>query len=402
MANEERSRTAEARDGSMEPIMPTANPPGPALFRAPQPPGNGALWTQIRQNLELAAKLLPLVWSMFLFVGGLNFLFYYGSIHFMPELDLKASITVLATSASMGIFLFIMLSVVLVAPALSWLWVINNKILKSRWYDESGKLLRGSTILWFVLPLACFIMASLLMFIIWLWWFVGRQWWGDFFIYVASFVSMGLILFITGWCLWRRLPAHLNSQDKKVAIVSLLSSNFFSMCMFIPLLTFVNMTVKADPEYNTYLTVWTSGVLGFILLWNIILVSAASWPILKFLSVVIATLFIFFLFPPFWRSITKITMNWSRFGNIEHASLILDEVGCNISRNHGLSVEKRVPDPKTCALPDVMILSRLGTPYYIKVDGTPQKRLTIPSQNVLSWSVIEPKNTTSTGLSQIP
>ena len=71
------------------------------------------------RNLELVAKLLPLVWSAFLFIGGLNFLFYYGSIGFMPELDLKASITLLATSASIGTFLFITLSAVLIGPALS-------------------------------------------------------------------------------------------------------------------------------------------------------------------------------------------------------------------------------------------------------------------------------------------
>jgi hypothetical protein len=395
MATEETPRTAEARNGSMRPLMITGNEPGPALFRAPQSPGNSGLWAQIRQNLELAAKLLPLVWSAFLFIGGLNFLFYYGTIGFMPELDLKASITLLATSASIGTFLFITLSAVLIGPALSWLGLAKNKALKSLWYDEGGEFPRRSAILWFILPLAGFSVASLLM-------IVGWQWWGKFSIRVGFPVSLSVVLIITGLCLWRRLPDHLNRQDKWTAMFYLLISTLLSMMMFWPLLIFVNAIIASDQSYNTHYTIWMILIMCFVLTYNTVLVKATYLPVLKFLFFGIAILLLLNLYFPFVRPVPKASMNWFQFGNIQHASLILDEIGCNISRSHGLPVEKRVPDPKTCVLLDVTILSRLGTPYYIEMGGASQMRLTIPSENVLSWSVIESKKTPPSGPPQSP
>ena len=40
-----------------------------------------------------------------------------------------------------------------------------------------------------------------------------------------------------------------------------------------------------------------------------------------------AFLFLFHFYVPLARPISKVTMNWFQFGNIQHASLILDEVG---------------------------------------------------------------------------
>jgi hypothetical protein len=47
-------------------------------------------------------------WSVFLLVGGLVFLVYFSRIGFMLELDLKASVTLLAVSAITGSLLFLM------------------------------------------------------------------------------------------------------------------------------------------------------------------------------------------------------------------------------------------------------------------------------------------------------
>lgn len=178
--------------------------------------------------------------------------------------------------------------------------------------------------------------------------------------------------------------------------------HFLNMAMFWPLLIFVNAIIADDPAYKIYQTVWLVVIMCMILLYNTVLVKATFLPVLKFLFALMVTLLLFSVYISFPRLITKASMNWFRFGNIQHASLILDEVGCNISRSYGLSVEKRVPDPKTCVLSDVIILSRLGTPYYIQAAGTLEKRLTIPAANILSWSVIEPQKTISTGSPQNP
>jgi hypothetical protein len=330
-----------------------------------------------------------------LFIGGLNFLFYYGSIGFMPELDLKASLTLLATSASIGIVLFIIVSAVLIGPALSWLGLAKKTVLKSLWYEEGAEFPRRRAILWFILPLAGFSVANLLM-------VVGWQWWGKLSIHLGFPVSLCLVPIITGWCLWRRLPGRLNSQDKRTAMFYLLSSTLLSMMMFGPLLIFVDASIASDQWCTAKPTVWIIQIMCFVLMSNTVLVKATYLPVLKFLFAGIAILLLLNLHFPFARPVPKASMNWFQFGNIQHASLILDEVGCNISRSHGLPVEKRVPDPKTCVLPDVIILSRLGTLYYIQMAGTPQKRLTIPAENVLSWSVIESKNTTPIESPQIP
>ena len=313
----------------------------------------------------------------------------------MPELDVKASITLLTTSASIGIVLFLIMSAVLIGPALSWIGVAKNKTLKSIWYDDGAEFPRRSTILWFIVPLAIFSVVSLLIVVSW-------YWFGQVSFDVGFPVSLGLILIGTGWHLWRRLPDNLNSQDKWGAVGSLLSSTFLSMAMFLPLLILVNAIVADDPTYRTYQTIWLIVIMCMILAYNTALVKATFLPVLKFFLALVFTLFFISFYIPFPRLITKASMNWFRFGNIQHASLILDEVGCNISRSYGLSVEKRVPDPKTCVLSDVIILSRLGTPYYIQAAGTPEKRLTMPAANILSWSVIEPQKPISTGSPQNP
>jgi hypothetical protein len=400
MTREETSRTAEASNGSPKPIMTTINESLPTLFgptgvivsRAPQAPDSGNLWAQIRSNLEPAAKLLPLAWSAFLLIGGLNFLYYYGTIDFMPELDLKASLTLLATSAAIGTFLLVMMSAILISPALSWLGVRNNKTLKALWYDEGAEFPRRSAILWFILPLAAFNAASLLM-------VIGWQWWGKLSTNVGFPVSLILILFITGWLLWRRLPDCLKRQDKWTAMYYLLSNTFFSMMLFCPLLGFVNVIVKSDQSYNTYYPISLILIMCFLLAYNTALVKASFLPGLKFFLFGTSTLIFLNLYIPFAPLVPKVSMSWFQFGNIRHASLILDDVGCNISRSHGLSVEKHVPDPKTCMLPDVMILSRLGTPYYIEAhpENATSKRFTIPSQHVLSWSIRDLKGSTTPG-----
>ena len=90
-----------------------------------------------------------------------------------------------------------------------------------------------------------------------------------------------------------------------------------------------------------------------------------------------------------------------KFGNIPHASLVLDEMGCTIANNHRLLVRPYTPDfatqttpnPKTCLLSSVTIRSRLGNTYYLEASypNGPSVHFTMPGQNVLSWAVNKPK-----------
>src|SRR5262245_31127641 len=67
-----------------------------------QPPSGTNSWSQVLPKLKLiddsVSNVIKIAGIMSLGVGGLIFLFYYWSIEFMPEMDVKALVTFLATS----------------------------------------------------------------------------------------------------------------------------------------------------------------------------------------------------------------------------------------------------------------------------------------------------------------
>ena len=143
-----------------------------------------------------------------------------------------------------------------------------------------------------------------------------------------------------------------------------------------------------------------------ILACNTVIASVKSVTISLYLLLV-AVIF-FWLFIPLNTGtfIPKRVMSIFKFGNLQNASLVLNEIGCAIVQHHGLKVTPYTPDskpdspnPKTCALPNVMIHSRLGNTYYLEVSrsGDASMHFTIPGQNVLSWAVNESKKATTAG-----
>ena len=121
---------------------------------AQQPSGTAASWAQFLAELRayfvsnVAASVIT-VGNMFLFAGGLIFLVYFWSIGFMPEIDAKAFVTLLAASALTGGCLFILLSVYWVAPGYIWVQCTRgSEPLKSP--------------LWFFLPMTGVVLGFLL------------------------------------------------------------------------------------------------------------------------------------------------------------------------------------------------------------------------------------------------
>jgi hypothetical protein len=97
MANEKTPRTAEAKNGSVEPIMITAteltttNESVPVPSPAQQPSDNSDFWARIRPHLthvserikrhiDLVPKLLFALWNISLLIGALIFIIYFSSI----------------------------------------------------------------------------------------------------------------------------------------------------------------------------------------------------------------------------------------------------------------------------------------------------------------------------------
>src|SRR5262249_31508748 len=118
----------------------------------PQPSGplSGAqVWAKLEDYF--LSNVMKTIWSGFLFVGGLIFFRYFFSISFMPELDLQASLTLLAACTLLAGIIFISIISLSFLPAVWWKSIGDNERLKALWYnDEKFALTRA--ILWVGLP----------------------------------------------------------------------------------------------------------------------------------------------------------------------------------------------------------------------------------------------------------
>jgi len=402
MANEEISRTGEARDGSVEPITTPANEIStadkPALVPSPtqQSSNNSDLWAQIqphlarvlehirehREHIDLVPKLLFTLWNLSLLVGGLIFVVYFGSIGFMPETDVPASVTLLTVSAITGAFLLIVTSFILVAPSYIWRrWTIRHETLKSLWSDRAGEFSRWRATLWFGLPLVSFLVGVPLLLV------VDEQYhacliWGS----LLSGPSIALIAALI--FLWKQ-------SQKWPALGNLGLSVFSSAFAFSPVILLVSVFIGASPALHAdtiggpqqiLLLVLT---LIYILVFNAALVSSRQSSAIEY---ILLAAFITILILVMLQNITYIpkrVMNAYQFGYIP-ASLVITDVGCMIVDNHNIPT---LPNKNTCQVSNVTIHSRLGSTYYVQVNGTDNTPvcLTIPSEHVLSWAISKPK-----------
>jgi MFS family permease len=384
----------------MEPLAPTTNagdsrpilfgPTGGAVVHASEPPRQTGIWGQVRPHLEFATKLLPMTWSVFLFLGGLVFLVFFWSIEFMPELDVKASITLLAVSAITGSMLFIGMAMNMVVPG--WFWVSfwgsrasrkNNP--ERRWYNHVRRLWyrpefsRGWAFLYFVLPLAGAPVGLCL-------WPFTRLWW------TAPTILVGLTL----WLAWKNLPRDLDKKPKrKTMVIFLVSLLFITASVSLPtIILLVLIPTSQPPVKDTIIAFLLLGAyLLVIIAFNAIYVAEglhdSSWARTVWLWVV-AVMLIFFIFLGLGHGafVPKVVMYIYKFGNVNNASLILDESGCTIAKYHGFQ-PATVLKEQTCRLDCVKILSRLGSAYYLDTGrhNSLSTRFTIPAQNVISWGI---------------
>src|SRR5262245_45422656 len=95
-------------------------------------------WSQVLSKLidYSLSNVIKTVGSVSLVVGGIYFLIYFWSIGFMPEMDAKALVTLLAVSFLTGSCLLLLLGFYLLAPGLLWIWNTRDiESLKSpRWF----------------------------------------------------------------------------------------------------------------------------------------------------------------------------------------------------------------------------------------------------------------------------
>jgi len=341
---------------------------------------------------------------MFLFAGGVIFLVYFWSIHFMPEIDAKAFVTLLAASALTGGCLFIFMSVCWVFPGYMWMGCTRH-------------LERLKSPLWFFLPM----LGVVLSFLLSAFWMPKWVWVAPLLVIpIASlplFFSFGKVL---DWisASSRRCLESLKRLRNRGFIETLKTVGgfylglIFSIFFFIPLFIIIYSIIRRDSDINHSLaSVLTSIIFGSlcILSSNVILIKFLSKykndykAIAQCIIVGVASFFIMLVMLRALPCIPERVMNIYKFGNFSNAFLVFDEVGCSIAQHHGIKPTPLPPNPTmgnsssppkiTCSLPKVTIHSRLGSTFYLEafLDEKTSVRFTIPGQNVLSWAVNESK-----------
>jgi hypothetical protein len=404
-----------------------------------QQPSDAVIWTQVLMKLIdnfSLSNMMKTVGIVSLGLGGLIFFIYFWSIGFMPEIDVKVLVYLLAVSALTGVIVFVLTSISLTYPGYVWVYMtLNVTPLNSPW--------------WFSLPIAGVILGTILSVVLItggdiqktveekgaLLSFVG--FWVAFLLVIVAPIMrllppikrvlekrdrVDIDLVSVGP---KILPEHLKQLGKHgfwqklkmlwqlnvLPILRFYLTFIINIALILPVFYLMMMIVLADPYFSKDLKL--AGLILFFLMLDVLgmnvytikLASSHKSYIKAIFQCLIigmigfsAVLFIMHALP----LIPNYVMKTYKFGNIPDASLVLDEIGCTIANNHRLSVRPYPPDfttqntsnPKTCFLSGVMIRSRLGNTYYLEVPPpevpntkSPPIRFTMPGQNVLSWAV---------------
>jgi hypothetical protein len=324
------------------------------------------------------------------------FLVYFYSIGFMPELTPQASITLLATSVLTAAFLLILLTSSLFAPFVLWkILMPNHERLQILWHKgEQYAPVRAMA--WVILPFVVIVIVGGIFFLSPATFErlgISIEWYLAFIAIILLLPSLVLLLF------WKKLRDNPPCILRWPVTRDLFLFHFLSFGgLVISFHTLIVVFIR-----NSHLSSIDAITLYFlVLIWNFSMVTnTPKIPLRKHLFIALFIIFFLFLRTDKLTLIPSRIMNIYKFGNLPNASLVFDEIGCSIVQHYGMKVTLSTPDPKTatppnpktCSLPNVMIHSRLGNTYYLEASRAegPPVRFTIPSPNVLSWALNEPK-----------
>jgi hypothetical protein len=389
---------------------------------AVQQPSNTVIWAQVwvklMDNFSLS-NMMKTVGIVSLGVGGLIFFIYFWSIGFMPEIDVKVLVYLLAVSALTGVIVFVGLSISLTYPGYVWVCMTRDlKPLNSPW--------------WFSLPIAGVILGTILSVVF----ITGEtiqktiEEKGALSSFAWLWVALLLVIVAPALRLLppirrvlekrdrnqqlhenlvdtdlisvgpKLLPEHLKQLGKegfwqkwnmrwqlKVLPIWKMLGRFYltfglNILYIFPVFYLMMMIVLADPYFGKNLH--RAGLMLFLIMADVLsininaikLSSAYQSYIKAIFQCLVIGMIGFSAILVIMQALTLIpnhVMNIYKFGNIPHASLVLDEMGCTIANNHRLLVRPYPPDfitqttpnPKTCLLSSVTIRSRLGNTYYL-------------------------------------
>jgi hypothetical protein len=311
---------------------------------------------RVKARLDVAAKAMAVFWWIASFFGGLVFLVYFSSIGFMPEIDLEASLFLIAAALTAG-FLLIWLAVFILLPGLFF-----GLQMKSENFSAKGIMK------WFFLPL--FVLMAFLCALI-------KLDVSDKLSTTISFVIV-YVLVILLTSLLREMATHSWRKAGKFCF------NLAFSALSLVMLFYLQAHVPSNTEWHSYLAIFLALVI------NSVYAFAPSSPGRRWLGLPLLymalTVMLLFLVTLYFGPtlIPNAVMHLYKFGHFKAASLVLKDEGCAIARDHGLQ------EGAPCHFADVMICSRLGSTYYVEVrKASTPARFTIPAQDVLSWGVAD-------------
>ncbi len=362
----------------------------------------------------LESNLIGALWSVCLLWGGMIFLVYFCSIEFIPDIDLKTLVMLLAVAAITGAFLLTALGLLLMFPAWTWIWVwegvpesmgpiqtrlVGRSVDSPKKGQPTPESPESNVRSWLILErillaVSSFVICSLYLLSLrlptfWAWTILGV-------FLVPAFVIWGKL---------RKQPCKTIAIATGKFYARFLVGVFYLIVTSLLVVEIVNQnTGPHDSPIRAVLV--TLLTLFFIVLLNLVLAikqqprDGYAVMVLRSLTVLILLLLFAPLIPVGKPFIPNAVMKIYKFGNLTNATLILDETGCAIAQRYGLTLDpdqqNNVPlAPKATSLHNATIYSRIGSPYYIGVPRSSDTctRLTIPAQNVLSWTLNESNKT---------
>ena len=355
-------------------------------------------------------NLLSVLWTVSLLVGGIIFWLYFYDIQYFPDLDFDESVLLLLVAAITGGYILVITALVFMSP-----YIIrgvlkatppSNKEMASDnelgWYFASFFLVYLAFLLYFYLEykykISClsFGIPSLIVLVIIL---------GHFRVYSSLYDWIERILqwikrrpqWILQW-IKQILPNACGSSDKKndekePKDINMIWAWIWSIIFMLLILGLILEPIVDEIEQNEVEKLILCGVLlGGIIAGNFLFAifqESTKKTLWRWTIPILMVFFVFFFAgKPVTSQIPKIVMKKYKFGNFTAQRLLVDEKGCEILKGFNLISGSEI-DQKTCSLENIKILSRVGRSFYLKKtrQNIPPLCFTIPSEQVLSWSI---------------
>lgn len=322
------------------------------------------------------SNMATIFWSVFLLLGGGIFVSYFAHIEYMPDFDLKSSITITAAAAVTALMITVSLLVVMILPGVFWRYVWGeSSSFKNEWKDDEGNLIFFGLFVWLIIPISVVYVTTLVSY------HIG---WKSAFVVVLVFLFY-FYFFIS----YRKL--HFLQTFKEIILLSV-SAFFSSIILFFPLFFVLKLTFDEGAPKDLPLLV-SGGLSGaFIVVANIMATTNPKNLKSFYWFFGLGALIFIVVFSSFgkFHIIPARVMGIYKFGNIFVDDIVLKEDACNVFRK--LKVDVSEIENNICTAQGVLILSRLGREVYIQYasDGGGVK-FTIPSNQISSWSIREEK-----------